>query len=308
MNVLVADDDSVVRTLVQRLVESWGYPCVTASDGTEAWEKLLGPNAPVLAILDWEMPGMSGVEIASKLRSMPGLTAYPYILLLTSRGHDDIVEALTSGADDYITKPFRQQELRARLQVGARIISLQRDLIAACDTAKYQASHDFLTGLLNRRMLLMLAQQELDRATRDHRPMCAILCDVDHFKRVNDTYGHLTGDNVLVEVARRIRFAVRSYEHVGRYGGEEFLVIAPSCDMENGAMLAERIREAVDCKPVDLDNGRTWRTTLSLGVALAQPGMAVDQLLGAADNAMYTAKHNGRNRFAVAGVTAGASV
>jgi diguanylate cyclase (GGDEF)-like protein len=302
MKVLVADDDPVVRTLVQRLLNRWEYDCVPASDGNEAWLKLQEPDAPSLVILDWEMPGMDGVTIASRLRtSRPEV--FFYTLLLTSRGPDDIFEALTSGADDYLTKPFNPQELRARLHVGARMVGLRRELFSAYETAKYQASHDYLTGLLNRRLMITLAEREFERSERTGSVVAAILCDVDYFKLVNDTYGHSAGDKVLVEVAQRIRSATRGYDLIGRYGGEEFLVVVPDCRPEEVIAVAERIREAIGQEPIEI--GQTsCITTMSIGVALSDPRqsplVSVDELLAAADAAMYVAKQNGRNRCEVA--------
>jgi diguanylate cyclase (GGDEF)-like protein len=304
MNVLLADDDPVLRAIVQRLLESWHYTCIPAVDGNDAWDKLQDSNAPNLVILDWEMPGKSGVEIIAKLRAAARPNTYSYILLLTSKGAGKVFEALTLGADDYLTKPFDPQELRGRLYVGTRILALQRELVSAYEAANYQASHDHLTGLLNRRVLVSFAQQELDRSGREGRPVTAILCDVDHFKQVNDTQGHFTGDKVLVEVAERVRSACRSYDQVGRYGGEEFLVIAANCDAAEAAKVAERIRQDVSEHPIKLENGQSLNCTLSLGVAVASPNVSLEELLNAADEALYEAKHNGRNCWEMAGIPA----
>jgi diguanylate cyclase (GGDEF)-like protein len=305
MKILVADDDPVLRAIVQRLVENWHYTCIPAVDGNDAWAKLQGPEAPNLVILDWEMPGKSGVEIIAKLRASAPPNTYPYILLLTSKGSGKVFEALSSGADDYLTKPFDPQELRGRLYVGTRILALQRELISAYEAAKYQASHDHLTGLLNRRVLLSFAQQELDRSVRDGRAVTAILCDVDHFKSVNDTYGHAVGDKVLVEISERVRSACRSYDQVGRYGGEEFLVIASACEAVEAAKLAERIRQSVAERPIDLGSAEALPCALSLGIAVAGPSSRVEDLLSAADQALYQAKRNGRNRWEMATLPAG---
>jgi diguanylate cyclase (GGDEF)-like protein len=300
MNVLIADDDPVCRTLLQRLLESWGHSCVVAVDGSDAWRKLSAPQAPTLAIVDWEMPGLDGVELVAKVRTFSIRSTYPYILLLTSRtSAEDVYQGLLQGADDYLTKPFNARELRARLHVGTRILRLQQDLANVYAEAKFQASHDSLTGLLNRRMLLELAQQELSRSSRDGRFPVAILGDIDSFKAINDTYGHLAGDVVLAELAARAGKAVRAYDLLGRYGGEEFLIIAPDCNPSQGMSLAERVRDRIACKPIQVGE-HSLNVTISLGVACAGPGMDLSRLLLSADSAMYAAKRAGRNRVELA--------
>jgi diguanylate cyclase (GGDEF)-like protein len=243
------------------------------------------------------MPGLEGTQVCERIRKEPN-RPYVYILLLTARTQrEDILKGLESGADDYLTKPFDAQELRARLQVGQRILSLQNHLIEAREELLFQATHDALTGLANRGVILEALHRERSRQSRIGGSFGVVLADLDHFKYVNDQHGHLVGDAVLRELARRMRAAVRPYDVVGRYGGEEFLMIVPSSDARGTMGLAERIRKSVEERPVQTDAGEI-HMTISLGVAVADPVVPVDAqaLLQVADDALYRAKDRGRNR------------
>jgi diguanylate cyclase (GGDEF)-like protein len=212
-----------------------------------------------------------------------------------------MVSGLEAGADDYLTKPFNAYELKARLGTGERILRLQQELIEARDALKEQATHDPLTGLWNHGASIDILRTELSRAARQGGPLTVTMADIDHFKRVNDTSGHLAGDEVLREVARRLRSAVRTYDSVGRYGGEEFLVISPGCERSAGISQAERLRQVVSAKPVGIQ-GTMISVTISLGVATLdmETKGSVEQMLGAADRALYRAKLGGRNRVEAA--------
>lgn len=199
-----------------------------------------------------------------------------------------------AGADDYLTKPFDKGELRARLRVGTRILTLQEDLIRARENLRFQATHDVLTGIWNRRAVLDLLHREIERAARFHASTGVLMLDLDHFKKINDTYGHLTGDAVLKETAQRITQVVRSYDFVGRYGGEEFLVLLPGCDKEQAEQSGERIRLAVTATPV-FAAGSEIHVTISIG-ATATIGGPETEVLAIADAALYQAKSAGRNR------------
>ena len=209
-----------------------------------------------------------------------------------------MVAGLEAGADDYLTKPFERNELRARLTVGRRILDLQDGLIRAREEFRFQATHDVLTGIWNRRALLDLLQRELERASRNHSSTALLMLDLDHFKEVNDKYGHLAGDAVLREVARRVMQVIRSYDFVGRYGGEEFLVVLPACDRIHAFQSAERIRSAVAAAPISVNNLAISVTT-SIGVTAVAAEVCEKQLLAVADAALYQAKSAGRNRAAV---------
>ncbi len=301
MRILIAEDDKISRRVLEASLTEWGYEVTSVADGKDALGLLRGENAPRLAVLDWMMPGLEGVEVCAKIRERVD-HPYVYVLLLSTRSEkQDMLAGLKAGADDYLTKPFDTQELRARLFAGERIIKLQDELIAARDALQFQATHDALTGLLNRGAILRDVTRELTRARREHVSLGVILVDIDHFKGVNDDYGHLTGDAVLHGVALRMSGLLRAYDSIGRYGGEEFLVLAPSSDAEGAMQFAERLRAGVESTTYETEAG-SLRLTLSLGVAISDPEGApnTQALLQAADAALYRAKARGRNRVAVA--------
>jgi two-component system, cell cycle response regulator len=297
MRVLIAEDDPISRRVLESFLVKWGYEVIVALDGQEAWNLLQDENAPTMAILDWMMPGLDGVEVCQRVRTRTS-QPYMYLLLLTAKGSkQDIVEALEAGADDYLTKPFDAAELKARLRAGIRVLDLQQQLISARESLRIQATHDPLTGLSNRGEIFAVFERELERARREKTSLGVVMTDIDHFKRINDTYGHFAGDAVLREVASRLLHAVRPYDSVGRYGGEEFLIIVPGCDLDLAVKQAERLRDSVATEPVALDNRVSIPVTLSLGVA-ATPDLTGDShdLVQVADAALYRAKKNGRNR------------
>jgi two-component system cell cycle response regulator len=297
MKVLIAEDDVVSRRILQATLVKWGYEVVACSDGSEAWQVLQDEDAPRLVILDWVMPGMDGVQLCSEIRKRTE-AAYIYILLLTAKNQrQDIIVGLEAGADDYLTKPFDSQELKVRLRAGSRILDLQTELISARDSLRFQATHDPLTGLWNRVAILDILNRELARNRRSGSQLGLIMVDVDHFKTINDTCGHLAGDVALREIARRMRASMRSYDEIGRYGGEEFLVVAAGCTAPDTLKLAERLRSGISEEGIVLP-GRTIMVAGSLGVASSSECREVDEdwLLRAADAALYLAKQRGRNR------------
>src|SRR4029079_6081405 len=248
MRILIADDSIVSRHLLEATLRKWGYEVVVAADGLEAWNALQAENPPRLAILDWVMPGLTGPEVCSRVRetSKNKELDYTYIVLLSSESkRADLIVGLESGADDYLTKPFDQHELKVRLRAGTRIIDLHRELVSAREELREQATKDFLTRIWNRSSILDVLSRELARASREQRSVGVLLADLDRFKSVNDTYGHFAGDAVLREFTRRISSAMRPYDSMGRYGGEEFLVVLPGCDELCPASQAERMRLAV---------------------------------------------------------------
>jgi len=298
MQVLVAEDDPVSRRLLEAHLGRWGYRAVAASDGDQAWDLLQQPDAPRLAILDWMMPGLSGPELCRRVRSL-GREPYTYLLLLTARAHkEDLIEGMEAGADDYVTKPFDAQELNVRLRAGRRILELQAELVTAREALREQATRDGLTRLWNRSSILEILARELAKSERDGSAVGLIMADLDHFKQINDTHGHLAGDAVLREAARRLQTSLRSYDSVGRYGGEEFLVVVPGSTHSSALQLAERLRLAVNREPVRLTD-RSIEVTISLGVAVSAPGALIfpETLIRAADEALYRAKTVGRNRI-----------
>jgi len=291
MPILAAEDNPVFQSMLRTLLRKWGYDAIMAQNGNEAWQILESERAPRLAVLDWMMPGMDGVQICRRVRSI-GREPYTYIVLLTARtDSEDLVEGMEAGADDYLTKPFNAQELRVRIRAGRRILDLQ-------DALRRQATHDGLTGLLNRNSILGRLAEEMTRSQREARPLSLLMVDLDRFKSVNDTYGHLAGDAVLSEAAARMSAASRCYDGLGRYGGEEFLVILPGCDLASAVLQAERLRESIAATPFILP-GQHLGVTCSIGVASVAGGVP-RTLIQRADEALYQAKAQGRNRVVLA--------
>jgi diguanylate cyclase (GGDEF)-like protein len=242
---------------------------------------------------------MDGIELCRRLRDK-SRKYYHYILMITGRsGVQDVIHALESGADDCIGKPFGESELRARLLVASRILALQNELIQAREELRIQSMRDALTGLWNRTAFLDLLKREMDRAERTGGRTGLLLLDLDHFKLINDKYGHPTGDTVLKEVSRRMKENVRSYDFVGRYGGEEFFIAFAGCDREQLCERAESIRKAICDEPVKVDKGEI-QVTLSIGAVVAEAGEgSVSEAIAVADVALYRAKDAGRNRVAL---------
>lgn len=297
MKILVAEDDLVTRRMLQAYLEKWGYEVVTVSDGQQAWQILQQANAPRLAILDWMMPELDGTSVCREVRRV-NLQPYIYLILLTARGYqEDVIAGLDAGADEYLTKPFDPYELRARLRAGARIVELQDSLIQAREALREQAMHDPLTRLLNRRATMDVLLAELSRGTREQKPLTVMMVDIDHFKLVNDRFGHPAGDGVLCEVSQRLRMSSRTYDTVGRIGGEEFLVVLPDHGTAQGLAQAERLRKVVCAQPITLKD-LSINITVSVGVAtLSHPKQdEMEVLLALADQALYRAKAGGRNR------------
>jgi len=298
MQTLVVDDSPVYRQILASHLEEWGFPVVIAKDGSEAWALLQRPDRPRLVLLDWVLPDIDGVELCRRIRLESTAESYSYIILLTGKdGKRDMLEAMQAGADDYLVKPFNQLELKARLLVGKRIVDLHKELVSAHESMRYAATHDSLTGLMNRGETLDFLNRELERAKRSGKPLSILLADVDHFKKVNDTLGHLYGDEALKEVATRLRSKLRVYDGVGRYGGEEFLLILADCDLMSALIKADDLRACVGSKPI-VSTRASSNITVSMGIAVStdHPAGDIVSLLHQADQGLYAAKHNGRNR------------
>ena len=299
MRILVADDSAVSQKILQTHLARWGYDSIAVADGMAAWHVLQQSDAPQLAIMDWMMPEMDGVEVCRRVREAKR-EPYTYIILLTGRDErSDIVRGLDAGADDYIVKPFDIHELDVRLRAGKRIVDLQAELIAAREQLRIEASTDPLTGLLNRKAIFKVMHRDALRAQRERTHLSVALLDIDHFKKVNDTYGHKAGDHVLRYVAERMRELLRPYDALARWGGEEFLLFLPNCSRIDAVHVADRVRMAVAATQVPVSVGDALRVTCSLGVAAWEGGLeslTIESLIELADAGLYRAKANGRNR------------
>src|ERR1700722_1760130 len=266
--ILVAEDDAVSLHLLKNFLIKWNYDVTVATDGLQALQLLETDDTPRLVVLDWMMPGMEGIQICQKVRARPD-KPYVYILLLTARTEkQDLLQGLAFGADDYLTKPFDAQELRARLHVGERILNLEDEL-------RFRATHDSLTGIPSRSVALEAMTREYARQVREKSSFGVILADLDHFKNINDTYGHRCGDAVLKEAARRMIGCARPYDTVGRYGGEEFLAVVVSADESVTLALAERMRVAIETQPFATDS-RKLHVTGSFGAAVSSSAKPID--------------------------------
>jgi diguanylate cyclase (GGDEF)-like protein len=299
VKILIADDDPVSRRLLEATLLRMGHEVVAVSDGLEAVDLMLSAGGPRLAILDWMMPKADGLTVCRTLRERSA--TYVYVILLTTRDRrEDMMAALDAEADDFVTKPFDVVELGARIRSGERVLGLQEQLIAAHEALHHEATHDRLTGLWNRGRILDQLGRELIRSRREHRPLSVVIADIDHFKRINDTHGHRAGDDVLRQVAERMNALSAERDCLGRYGGEEFLIVLPGCPALDARAVADRLRAAVASSPTQV--GTTLiPVTVSFGVASTdradeQPAT----LINAADEALYRAKAAGRNRVETA--------
>jgi two-component system cell cycle response regulator len=220
LQILIAEDNPAFLRILDNMVRKWDYQPILVPDGTQAWEILQRADPPRLAILDWMMPGLSGVELCRRLREQ-SKEPYVYVLLLSAKNRrEELVEGMEAGADDYMGKPIDSHELKVRLRAGERIVKLQAELLEARDAMRQQSLHDSLTGVWNRAAIFDFLKRELARGQRESTPISVVMIDLDHFKLVNDRLGHLAGDEVLKEAARRMTATIRSYDAVGRYGGE----------------------------------------------------------------------------------------
>jgi two-component system cell cycle response regulator len=297
MKILVADDDPVSRRMMQRMLERNGYEVSVVSDGRSAFRELEDDAGPKLALIDWMMPELDGPGVCREIR-LKRDGSYVYIVLLTSKqSDDDIVEGLEAGADDYLTKPCNPAELKARLLTGRRILELEEKLIEAREEMRFRATHDGLTKLLNRSSILTAVRHALDTFANDAEPFSILLCDIDHFKQINDVHGHLAGDAILDHVSSRLRNAVRSGDMIGRYGGEEFLIVMRGCSIDDVSARAEKIRRTISESPFAIREG-VLPVSISVGgatVDLHNILSTVESVVGQADLALYQAKADGRD-------------
>ncbi len=295
--ILLVDDEPTQRLIMARLLKRAGYSVEVAGNGREALAKLAAGDFHLM-ITDWEMPEMDGIALCRELRATPG-KGYIYTILLTARDAiEHVVTGLQSGADDYLTKPVIEPELIARLSTGRRIVTLERSLRTANEENRRLSITDPLTGAFNRRYLTEQLPREIERAARYGRQLATVMCDVDHFKRINDTQGHMVGDDVLRWFFTQLQNAVRSSDWVARYGGEEFLVVLPETNVANATIAAEHLRAQVAASPFPGVPGGLV-VTASFGVAGWQSnvpqGSTFDALVALCDEGVYASKAAGRN-------------
>lgn len=305
MNLLVVDDCRTTSRLVQRLLNKWGYPAQVASNGEDAIEIIQKSDGPWLVLLDWMMPGMDGPTVCRRIRQL-NEKRYPYIIFLTALSdREHMLGALEAEADEFLRKPIDEEELRHRIQAGARILALQDRLLATQERLRIQATHDSLTGIWNRRAITDILLRELSRGRRKRQPTGLLIVDVDYFKSINDNYGHLVGDQVLRHLSKRLREVTRNYDSVGRFGGEEFLICLPETDIVSVRTVADRVCSEIRNTQFSADGSRI-EVTVSIGMACTRPEdsnassdsdiASCDALIKSADDALYEAKRLGRNR------------
>jgi two-component system cell cycle response regulator len=290
VKIMLVEDSPIQRRRIVRQLKEWNLDFIAIDNGAEAWNILQGPDAPSLVLLDWMLPGLDGIELCRRIRTLGASGTYIYTVMLTAKEKKhDLLTAMAAGADDYLTKPVNPSELRARIMVGKRIFDLQQSL-------KFAATHDFLTNLLNRAEILASLKREMSRNKREDKPTAIILADLDHFKEVNDSLGHAAGDCVLKEVAQRLQSDLRAYDLAGRYGGEEFLLVLPNCNLITATRRADEIRGLISKHSIVTTFARV-PVTISMGVTVSHGthSNTIENLLQQADEALYCAKGNGRN-------------
>ncbi|NOQ51354.1 MAG: diguanylate cyclase [Desulfuromonadaceae bacterium] len=302
---LIIDDSKAIRSQVTQIFSDGKLfvNILQAADGIEGF-KLLVNNQVDLILCDIEMPEMDGLKFLAMLQSREDLREKPVIMLTSHDDLDTKVKGLESGASDYITKPFEPSEMVARVHVHMQLKTLQDELRRSNQLLLELAQTDPLTRLYNRRYLYEKLTAELNRCYRGTSPISLIMADIDHFKRVNDQYGHQVGDEVLVKISDLLQEKLRTYDLAARYGGEEFCLVLPETDLEAAQNIAERIRQRVESLPLAPPMGRD-KLTMSFGVA-AYDGTydgTIDELIRAADDALYEAKNGGRNQVKTKEIT-----
>ncbi|MCD6152433.1 MAG: diguanylate cyclase [Syntrophobacterales bacterium] len=297
--VLIAEDDPVSRILLKKILHKAGYEVTSVENGRKALDLFNDKSFPVI-LTDWMMPEIDGLELCRIIRNK-AFEGYIYIILLTAKdSKDDIVKGLEAGADDYLTKPFNRAELLARLNTAIRILKLEESLKKANEEIRIISITDPLTGCYNRAFMTQCLSQEIQRARRYNHAFSLILCDIDKFKIINDTYGHQTGDKILEEFTQCIMMSIRNdIDMLFRYGGDEFLIALPETDIKGACTLAERLRESVSQKRITAQE-KQIRITSSFGVTDFDPTttdeeISSETLISRADKCLYKAKKEGRN-------------
>ncbi|MCB4204407.1 diguanylate cyclase [Deferribacterales bacterium Es71-Z0220] len=293
LEILIADDDKDAQNLLGLYINKLGFKVHYASNGIDALNKINELNISI-ALLDWMMPGMSGIEITQKIRESK-IDRYVYIIMVTGKSEkDDTIEALHNGVDDYIVKPFTFQELKVRIFAAERIIKLENKLKNAYNKLYNESIHDVLTGVLNRKALM----EKIEDYNNKNKSLGIIMIDIDNFKVINDTYGHLVGDQILKEFSAIISNTIRKSDFVGRYGGEEFLAVIPDLDVIEVKTIAERIRKNIESETFHIGS-LSLKITASLGVYVLTEKTKIEDAIKLADDALYEAKKSGKNKVIV---------
>jgi two-component system cell cycle response regulator len=295
MHILIAEDDLTSRMVLMEFLKKEGHQVTSTVNGVEAWKILQYSDAPSLVILDWMMPEMDGLEVLRRVRAVQ-TNKPPYIIMLTAKGEKvDIIAGLDSGANDYLAKPFDRGELRARVMVGSRMVEMQNALVESREMLAHQANHDPLTELPNRRAIFEQQNKDMVRTVRQGEVLAVGMCDIDHFKQINDTYGHQTGDDMLRGLSQILKNNLRIYDSVGRIGGEEFLVVMTVSKDTDFIFFFNRICQILSSSRIKTRSGEL-SLTLSIGIACSSTKITIDELLDEADKQLYRAKMGGRNR------------
>ena len=290
MKILIAEDDPTSNLILKSMLLKWGFDVVTTFNGADAWKILDGEDAPQIAIIDWVMPGMEGLEVCRRIREREkGADRYAYVVILTGRDDkEDIVAGIGAGADDYIVKPFDKEELKARLNAGQRIIELQTALRIANKKLLSMSRLDPLTGALSRSAILEDLALALYRSAREKKPLSISLVDIDNLKEVNERSGRGAGDRILQTSVRRINACLRRTDNFGRYGKDEFLIILPGVDLDTGAAICRRIQSAL--------NDDSIPVTVSQSLAVWDGEANSEEFIALAEHTLLTTRADGRNR------------
>ena len=298
LKILVVDDEQIDRRIVEKILTRLGHSVIFADNGESAWQKI--QEEPIrFVITDWNMPLMNGIQLIKKIRSTT-LSGYVYTIIITSNAkNEDIVAGLYAGADDYLTKPFNPAELEARVAIGERMLALEDGLMQANNQLEKLAMVDSLTGLLNRRAIYKFMRGELERARRVSEPISIIFLDIDNFKKINDEYGHLTGDEALKLIANVIQKRSRAYDNIGRWAGDKFLIILPGATATDAEKAAQRIIESIFVTKLALPQGGILSLSACAGVVTQRKMTGaialLDNLIQGANEALYRAKRAGGN-------------
>lgn len=295
MKILIAEDDPTGNLILKSMLLRWGFDVVTTFNGADAWKILQGEDVPQIAIIDWVMPGLEGLEVCRRIRELEkGGDRYTYVVILTGRDDkEDIVAGIGAGADDYIVKPFDKGELKARLNAGQRIVELQTALRIANKKLLSMSRLDPLTGALSRGAILEDLDLAMYRSTREKKSLSISLVDIDNLKEVNERSGRGAGDRILQTSVRRISACLRRSDNFGRYGKDEFLIILPGVDFDNGTTICRRIQDAV--------NDDSFPVTVSQSLAVWDGKASSEEFIALAEHTLLTTKADGRNRVVKTG-------